>query len=71
MNLLDENAQQCSFTIVGEDEADPERGLLSWVSPLARELIGKQKGDVVVWKKPSGDQEMEIMDFEYIQEHTE
>ena len=71
VNLLDENAQQCSFTIVGEDEADPERGLLSWVSPLARELIGKQKGDVVVWKKPSGDQEMEIMDFEYIQEHTE
>ena len=71
VNLLDENDRHNSFTIVGEDEADPDRGLLSWVSPLARELIGKKTGDVVFWKKPSGDQELEIMDFKYIQEHTE
>lgn len=36
-----------TFRIVGEDEADPERGTLSHVAPLARELLGKSVGDVV------------------------
>jgi transcription elongation GreA/GreB family factor len=35
------------FQIVGEDEADPARGLISWVSPLAESLLGKAVGDVV------------------------
>jgi transcription elongation GreA/GreB family factor len=35
------------FRIVGEDEADPERGTLSHVSPLARALMGKSEGDTV------------------------
>ncbi|MCW3475286.1 GreA/GreB family elongation factor [Limobrevibacterium gyesilva] len=35
------------YRIVGEDEADPAKGLLSWVSPLAEALIGAQAGDVV------------------------
>lgn len=35
------------FRIVGEDEADPERGTLSHVSPLARALMGKGVGDAV------------------------
>lgn len=35
------------FRIVGEDEADPERGTLSHVAPLARALMGKGVGDVV------------------------
>ena len=36
-----------TYTIVGEDEADPPKGLLSWTSPLARSLMGAQSGDVV------------------------
>lgn len=35
------------FTIVGEDEADPARGLVSFVSPLAKALLGKRIGDEV------------------------
>jgi transcription elongation GreA/GreB family factor len=42
-----EDARRQTFRIVGEDEADPERGTLSHVSPLARELLGKSVGDVV------------------------
>jgi len=45
-----EHRQDCrikDYRIVGEDEADPSRGTLSHVSPLARALIGKQVGDVV------------------------
>lgn len=34
-----------SFKLVGEDEADPARGLLSWVAPLAKALTGKELGD--------------------------
>lgn len=36
-----------TYRIVGEDEADPPNGLLSWTSPLARSLMGAQSGDVV------------------------
>ena len=46
-----------AYTIVGEDEADPTKGTLSWVSPLARALMGKQVGDVV----PMGEGEAEIL----------
>jgi transcription elongation GreA/GreB family factor len=42
-----DDGRQQTFRIVGEDEADPERGTLSHVSPLARELMGKGVGDIV------------------------
>jgi len=42
------------YTIVGEDEADPDAGLVSWVSPLARVLEGARVGETVVWKRPAG-----------------
>ncbi len=35
------------YRIVGEDEADPARGRISYVSPIARQLIGSAEGDVV------------------------
>ena len=37
-----------TFRIVGEDEADPSRGTVSHVSPLARAILGKSVGDVVM-----------------------
>jgi len=44
------------FCIVGEDEADPKHGLLSYVAPLARELIGKELGETV--STPAGEAEI-------------
>src|SRR5262245_26481935 len=44
------------FRIVGEDEADPKHGLLSYVAPLARELIGKEPGETV--STPAGEAEI-------------
>ena len=38
---------QRAFRLVGEDEADPASGLLSWVSPLAQALLGRAPGDAV------------------------
>ena len=53
------------FAIVGEDEADAEQGKVSWVSPLARALIGSGVGDTVSWHRPAGDLALEIEAIEY------
>ncbi|MEX6507383.1 transcription elongation factor GreA [Jiella sp. M17.18] len=41
------DGQVQSYRIVGIDEADPTRGLISYLSPLARQLVGKEEGDIV------------------------
>jgi transcription elongation GreA/GreB family factor len=43
-----EDGRRQTFRIVGEDEADPARGSVSYVSPLARALLGKGVGDVAL-----------------------
>jgi len=42
-----EDGRKQTFRIVGEDEADPAKGAISWVSPLAGAMMGKRAGDVV------------------------
>jgi len=51
------------YRIVGEDEADPARGLLSWVAPLARAVNGAARGDIVNWPRPAGDLEVQVADI--------
>ncbi len=48
VTIARDDGREQTFRIVGEDEADPARGTLSHVSPLARALFGKRIGDVVV-----------------------
>jgi transcription elongation GreA/GreB family factor len=52
----DDNRRQ-AFKIVGEDEADPRNGSISYVSPVARALIGRAAGEVVL----AGDHKIEIL----------
>ena len=52
--------EEITYRIVGQDEADIKNNLISVGSPIARALIGKEEGDVVVVKAPSGDIEYEI-----------
>lgn len=47
--------------LVGEDQADAAHGLINWGSPLGRALLGAQPGDEVLWKRPAGDQLIEII----------
>lgn len=54
-----------SYRLVGDDEADVKQGKISYQSPIARALISKEIGDVVVVKAPSGDVEYEIDDVVY------
>ncbi len=53
------------WQIVGEDEADVEHGLVSYVSPLAQALLGARVGDEVRWHRPAGDLTIEVVKIEY------
>lgn len=65
VEVEDEAGQRRCFMIVGEDEAEAEAGKVSWLSPLARALIGAGAGDLVVWQRPLGDLELEIVAISY------
>lgn len=60
VTLLRSDGRRQSFRIVGEDEADPAQGTLSYVSPLARALMGKSAGDTV----RVGSDEIEILSID-------
>ena len=54
-----------TYSIVGEHEFDVDRGRISFKSPIARVMMGKEEGDCVVLKLPRGDRELEIVSIEY------
>jgi transcription elongation factor GreA len=54
------------YKIVGKDEADVRTGLIYYQSPMGRGFIGKNKGEFVEIKTPSGDKNFEITDVQYI-----
>ena len=62
-NLADD--RQVTYRIVGDDEADAKKNLISVNSPIARALIGKEEGDVVTVRAPGGDVEYEISEVRH------
>lgn len=65
--LIDEDTEEeMTYQIVGESEADIEKGLLNIKSPLARALIGKDEGDSVEVKTPGGSKDYEITKVTYV-----
>ena len=65
--LIDEDTEEeKTYQIVGESEADIEKGLLNIKSPLARALIGKDEGDSVEVKTPGGSKDYEITKVTYV-----
>lgn len=65
VSIVDEQGREHRFTIVGDDEADVAAGKISWASPLAKAMMGAKVGDVVKWRRPAGDTEVEIVDIRY------
>jgi transcription elongation factor GreB len=65
VTYADEEDMQRTITIVGQDEVDPARGRVSWISPIARAVIRARVGDVVALQTPSGVQEIEILAISY------
>ena len=65
--LYDENSdKEYTYKIVGIDEADVEKSLISINSPVARALMGKEVGEVVSVKTPIGNTSYEILNIEYV-----
>lgn len=65
VSMQDDNGQAHCFHIVGEDEANASVNKVSWVSPLAKALIGHKVGDSVIWPRPAGNINLEILDIQY------
>ena len=59
--LEDETGREHRYSIVGSDEADPARGRISVLSPLARTLIGKRVGDTVTAQLPGGQKTFDVI----------
>ena len=51
-----------ALTIVGEDEAAPGTGRISWLSPLAAALLDAEPGAEVVWQRPAGKAHLEVIE---------
>jgi transcription elongation factor GreA len=61
VNLINVDTDEAvRYQIVGEDEAEVKSNKISVTSPIARAMIGKEEGDVVVVRAPGGDMEYEI-----------
>ncbi|WP_419794144.1 GreA/GreB family elongation factor [Pseudomonas palleroniana] len=64
VTFANEQDEQQRIQLVGEDQADAHTHLINWGSPLGRALLGAQVGDEVLWKRPVGDQLIEVMRIE-------
>ena len=65
VTYADRRGAERTVTIVGIDEADLDRGQVSWISPIARALMKAQEGDVVELRTPSGIEPIEIIEIRY------
>lgn len=65
VTVEDENGDQHTYEIVGEDEAEIKSNKISWTSPLAKALIGQKVGESVVWQRPVGNTVLEIISIQY------
>jgi transcription elongation factor GreA len=66
VTVMDEDSgEEKTYRVVGELEADLEKGLISLSSPIARALLGKKPDDVVAIKVPKGTVEYQIRDVRY------
>ncbi len=67
IELLDvQSDQEITYKIVGEDEADINAGMISFTSPIARALIGKNEGDEISFSAPGGEKYYEVIEVTYV-----
>lgn len=65
VTVVDEEDNEKTYKIVGVDEADPSLGKVSWLSPIAKALMGAREGDVVALDLPKGRAELEVKVIDY------
>ena len=65
VTVADEEGNTRTYTICGVDEAEPDEGRISWISPIARALGTKKVGDEVSFELPRRRVVLEILNIEY------
>ena len=60
-----ERGSTIDYRIVGADESDPERGYVSWASPIAKALIGKRVGEAATVRLPVGEQRLRVLGIRF------
>lgn len=65
VQVRDGQGEEDTYQIVGVDEANPEEGRISSVSPLARALLSRQVGDKVRFQSPAGPRELTVLKLDY------
>lgn len=65
VTVEDEEGERKRYTLVGPDESDPGKGLLSFKSPIGRALMKRRVGDVVTVQRPAGEMDLEIVAIDY------
>lgn len=65
VTVCNQRGEEQTYSIVGIDEAEPGRGWISWISPLAKALLKAREGDVVPLQTPGGPQELEVVEIRY------
>jgi len=65
VTVENEEGEEKTYSIVGEDELDPARGHVSWKSPIGRALLGKREGDDVIFNTPGGRSELVVVTVDY------
>lgn len=65
VTVRDPSGAETCYRIVGVDEVDLERGWISWLSPLAKALLHRRKGESIRLRTPGGEEALEILAVEY------
>ena len=65
VDVENEQGKRLVYRIVGIDETDVAAGHVSWISPIAKALLNAKVGDVVTFRAPKGEEELEIVQIRY------
>ncbi len=65
VTVENENGKKISYRIVGIDESEPEKKFVSWISPIAKALLGSKVGDIIQFRSPKGEDELQVVEITY------
>ena len=63
--VRESSGEETAYRIVGLDETDPDNNWVSWMSPIARALLNRKRGERIRFKFPSGEESLEIKEISY------
>jgi transcription elongation factor GreB len=65
VTVRESDGGEASYRIVGVDESDADKNWVSWMSPIAKALLNRKRGEQVRFKFPSGEETLEIIEISY------